>query len=260
MIKVIFFDVDGTLFSHKQNDVPTSTRNVLNRLKENGIKCFLATGRHMTELAMLPVNDISFDAYITLNGQLCLTEDGEILSANPISGSDKEYILQLFHDKSVPVMLVEKDTMYINFVNDAVKTAQQEISTPIPDVRTYNGGEIYQAIVYIGKENETMIRNNLTNCKIIRWNPRAIDIISQTGGKTTGIKAYLKTMEISADETMAFGDAGNDIDMLEFVHIGVAMGNATDEVKAHADFVTASVDEDGIEKALFLIDAKGSVP
>lgn len=255
MIKAIFFDVDGTLLSHRQNAVPVSTRNVLNLLKEQGIKCVLATGRHLTELAALPINDISFDAYITLNGQLCLNDKKEIFSCNPISCSDKEYIVQLFRDKSIPVMLVEKDRMYINFINDAVKAAQQEISTPVPDVQDYKGGDIYQAIVYIGKETENAIQTHLTDSKIIRWNPRAIDIISKTGGKTTGIQAYLETTDISADETMAFGDAANDIDMLEFVHIGVAMGNASDEVKAHADFVTASVDEDGIEKALFITKA-----
>lgn len=152
MIKAIFFDVDGTLLSHRQNAVPVSTRNVLNLLKEQGIKCVLATGGHLTELAALPINDISFDAYITLNGQLCLNDKKEIFSCNPISCSDKEYIVQLFRDKSIPVMLVEKDRMYINFINDAVKAAQQEISTPVPDVQDYKGGDIYQAIVYIGKE------------------------------------------------------------------------------------------------------------
>ena len=55
---------------------------------------------------------------------------------------------------------------------------------------------------------------------------------------------------------MAFGDGGNDISMLRHVGIGVAMGNARDEVKAAADYVTASVDEDGVAKALrkFILD------
>ena len=66
----------------------------------------------------------------------------------------------------------------------------------------------------------------------------------------SGIKEYLKKNNIKKSETMAFGDGENDIDMLEFVQIGIAMGNASDNVKKYADFVTDSVDEDGIEKAL----------
>ena len=56
---------------------------------------------------------------------------------------------------------------------------------------------------------------------------------------------------ISLEESMAFGDGGNDIPMLKHVGIGVAMGNAEDEVKQAADYVTDSVDENGIEKALW---------
>ena len=77
-----------------------------------------------------------------------------------------------------------------------------------------------------------------------------MDILAEDGGKVSGIKEYIKRLGIDQSETMAFGDAENDIEMLEFAAIGVAMGNGKDEVKAVADYVTASVDEDGIEKAL----------
>ena len=69
MVKVIFFDVDGTLISHSQNAVPESTRTALNQLSEKGIQRVIATGRHMLELSLLPVSNIRFDAYITLNGK-----------------------------------------------------------------------------------------------------------------------------------------------------------------------------------------------
>jgi hydroxymethylpyrimidine pyrophosphatase-like HAD family hydrolase len=60
----------------------------------------------------------------------------------------------------------------------------------------------------------------------------------------------LKYYHISTDEIMAFGDAANDISMLEYANIGIAMGNASDEVKKHADFVTTDIDDDGIYNAL----------
>lgn len=77
-----------------------------------------------------------------------------------------------------------------------------------------------------------------------------MDIIPATGSKEAGIRALIRHYGIAQDETMAFGDGGNDIEMLSYAGIGVAMGNASDEVKAAADFVTASVDEDGIYRAV----------
>ena len=75
MIKVIFFDIDGTLLSHTLHDVPESNREVLRKLKQKNIRCVAATGRYLQELEQLPVRDIAFDGYITLNGQLCLDEN-----------------------------------------------------------------------------------------------------------------------------------------------------------------------------------------
>lgn len=90
----------------------------------------------------------------------------------------------------------------------------------------------------------------LPGSRITRWNDRAVDIISRNGGKVTGIKQYLKENHISAQESMAFGDGENDMEMLEFAGVGIAMGNAEDMVKKSADYVTDSVDNRGIENAL----------
>ena len=75
----------------------------------------------MGELEKLPVRDIAFDAYITLNGQLCLEQDQSVLSGAALTGADKEQIIRLFERKEIPVLLVEKERMYINFVNKKVE-------------------------------------------------------------------------------------------------------------------------------------------
>lgn len=250
MLHVVFFDVDGTLLSHTRNMVPTSTRRALDKLSACGIQRVVATGRHPLELLRLPVHDLDFDGYITLNGQLCLDAQKNVISSHPIIGVDKENILRLFHEKTIPVMLLEKDAMYCNFINQSVVIAQQAISTPIPSVGLYTGNAIYQAIVYLEKEREELVSSLLPGCKITRWNAYGVDVISRQGGKAAGIEEYLRFQQIQREESMAFGDGENDIEMLQFVHTGVAMGNADDSVKGQADFVTDSVDQDGIEKAL----------
>lgn len=250
MTKVIFFDADGTLISHTQNAVPQSTREALDMLKEKGIKRVLATGRHMIEIAQLPAKDIDFDAYITVNGQLCLDAEGRIIAENPIVGADKEALIRLFNEKKVPISLVEKDAMYINFVNAYVEQAQQAVSSPVPPVGQYGGNEIYLAIAYLDKESDEFIARQLPHCKATRWNSYGVDIVSDTGGKVAGIKEYLKVSGFSPEDAMAFGDGENDIGMLQFVRCGVAMGNGNEQIKAAADYVAPSVDDDGIMKML----------
>lgn len=248
-IKAVFFDVDGTLVSHTKRNVPESTKLVMEKLKEKGIKRVLATGRHMSEISILPIENMEFDAYIMLNGQLCLDSTGNVILENPITGFDKEYFIKIFNEKLVPIMFVEKDEMYINFINESVEIAQDAISTPLPDVKNYTGNEIYQVILYADEETENRISKNLVGSKITRWNEYALDVISYSGGKESGIKEYLKLNNIKREETMAFGDGENDIDMLKFVGIGVAMGNAESCVKESADYITNSVDDDGIMEA-----------
>lgn len=150
----------------------------------------------------------------------------------------------------MPIMLVEKDMMYCNFADDNVTLAQKAISTPMPAVGVYTGNEIYQAVFYVEKEKESLIFGQLSACKIARWNKHAVDIIPCPGGKAAGIAEFLRLNHINRAETMAFGDGENDIEMLQFVQTGIAMGNAADAVKQRADFVTDSVDNDGVEKAL----------
>lgn len=252
MVKAIFFDVDGTLISHSKKTVPAETRAALDQLSEKGIKRIVATGRHMMELSMLPVKDIDFDAYITLNGQLCLDGQGNVVSGNPITGESKARILQLFQNRTLPIVLVEKDSMYINFINQHVKIAQEAVSTPIPRVSAYTGNEIYLAVAYLEREKD--LSGQLPGCAITRWNDYAVDIISSSGGKVAGIKEYLKINHLKQEETMAFGDGENDMDMLEYVHIGVAMGNADDCVKEIADYITCPVDNGGIMDALAALE------
>ena len=253
MVKAIFFDFDGTFFSHKSGEISASTRTALAELRKRNIRSVLATGRHMLEMEELPVNDLSFDGYITLNGQLCLDEKKKLFLGKTIEGAEKEYLLHLFHEKKIPVMFIEENRMYINFVNEVVEKVQADILTEIPEAGAYTGNDIYMAVAYgilDGDIQKEKLEKQLGGCKITRWHTQALDIISSSGGKIAGIQEYLNKNNFTWDEVMAFGDAENDLEMLQSAKVGVAMGNAAENVKAHADYVTDDVDSGGIEKAL----------
>lgn len=250
MIKVIFFDVDGTLLSHNQKAVPESARRALKQLRASGVKVVAATGRGMKELEKLPVADLEFDGYLTLNGALCLDEKKEKFYGDAIEGTDRDNVIAMFEQRKFPIVLVEEDRLYMNYVTERVCKAQKEISTEIPPVGELTGRTIYQAVVYVAADEEQAVKDQVPWCKVTRWNQNGVDIVSGTGGKAAGIKQYLEKYGILQEETMAFGDGENDKEMLEFAHIGVAMGNASEAVQKSADYVTAHIDEDGIEKAL----------
>ena len=105
-------------------------------------------------------------------------------------------------------------------------------------------------MAYIQKNRQDLLDSLLDECSITSWHPTGIDIIPVGGGKSNGIKQYIKANNLKVEETMAFGDGDNDCGMLKFVGIGVAMGNASTKAKQAADYITDDIDNDGIKKAL----------
>lgn len=252
-IKAVFFDIDGTLLSHSTYSVPESTKKALRLLKEKGIRTFIATGRHISEMKELPIQDLDFDGYITLNGQYCFNEK-EVIYALPINQEDVDHIIEYVDKKHMPCIFVEDQEMYINFNNEVVETVQKAISTDLPMIGDIHRGyshPIYQVIPYdISEKTTKEILDLMPHCKATCWHPLAMDIIPSEGGKQNGIHQVLEYYCIKQEETMSFGDGHNDIDMFDYTNISVAMGNANDEVKKAAQYVTDDIDDDGIYNAL----------
>lgn len=247
-VKAIFFDIDGTLFSHRTHCIPQSAVKALNELRDRGIKCIAATGRHITELEELGIDHyFRFDAYITLNGQYCYNDQGLIYDL-PINPDDVQAVIDDTDEKHYPVIFVERDRMYINIRNDYVKRVQDDISSKVPPLgKLSNEEKIYQMIIYLPSHNDYLY---LPHCAKNIWHEGAFDLIPKDGGKENGIRRVLEYYHIRTDEIMAFGDAYNDIGMIEMASIGVAMGNGNDEVKKASDFVTTDIDDEGIYHAL----------
>ena len=252
MIKAVFFDVDGTLLSHKTNSVPDSARRALGALREKGILPFLATGRHISMLQrMQPLEGLRFDGIVSLNGQYCRNEQGIIYHC-PIDPADIAILLGFLKENPHPCILVEEDRMYINFHNDLVEKVQAAIHSDMPALGDLNRGythPIYQAILYMSEENQKKLPP-MPGIRLTSWTLGGADLIPATGGKAAGIAKVLQHYGIDKSETMAFGDGQNDVDMFRAVGTAVAMGNACREAKEAAHYITDPVDEDGIYNAL----------
>ena len=252
MIKAIFFDVDGTLLSHRTNSVPASALRALEALRQKGILTFMATGRHISMLRQLKaLEGLHFDGVVSLNGQYCCDESGVIYHC-PLETSAVAALLDYLKAHPHPCILVEADRMYINFHNALVEQVQAAIHSEMPELGDLDRGytqPIYQAILYMSEENLAKLPP-LPGIKLTRWNLGGTDLIPAKGGKAAGITRLLEHYGIDKTETMAFGDGENDVDMFRAVGISVAMGNACAEAKEAADYVTDDIDQDGIWNAL----------
>ena len=121
---------------------------------------------------------------------------------------------------------------------------------PHSDFKDVIDKEIYQMTVFITEEIEREVAAQMLGSEFNRWYPTFADITAKGNTKAHGIGIIMDSIGMPHEASVAFGDGGNDVPMLEKAAIGVAMGNATDEVKSHARMVTDTVDNDGIAKAL----------
>ena len=253
MIKAAFFDIDGTLISFNTHLIPDSTINAIKELRQQGIKIFIATGRPLS-LISLP-KDIIIDGIITLNGAFCISSDKKIIYKTSIPKEDINAIIRNQEEtEHFPCQFTTQDNTAINFVNQQVIDLCKLINVPIPQIKPLEDiakKDILQINIYVDKQKEEELQKTVfTHCEASRWNPHFADVNVKGIDKSTGIKHILEYYQIDVKETISFGDGGNDIPMLKYTHIGIAMGNASDEVKQAASYITDTVDNEGIAKAL----------
>lgn len=252
MIKAVFFDIDGTLVSFQTHRIPDSAKKAIRRLREKGIKVFIATGRHWRVINNL--DGLEFDGYVTLNGSCCYVGKDKLVYKRTIPGEDIRHLLELEQGpESFPCIFVQENGMFINYVNALTDEVFRLLNFPEPpqrDIREALLVDNYQLIAFFKEDQEERIMQLLSGCEATRWNPLFTDVVPAGGSKRVGMEKILEYFGITREECMALGDGGNDIPMLQYAGIGVAMGNAREEVKSQADFVTRSVDEDGVEYAL----------
>lgn len=249
-IKAVFFDIDGTILDHKTGRVPAGTRQAMKKLKENGIGIAACSGRHLSEIRQLDVNDIVFDDYALLNGQVCLGRDRKLFAGSPIAEPDLSILLEAFRQKELPTVLAEEERLYINPVSSEMNPSLKNLSVDLLPTDEYRGDPVYMVMFYASEDRYEPIVKRLTQCQCISYPFHAADIYSVCGGKKEGMRKIMEKEHWNQNEIMAFGDGENDLDMLEYAGIGIAMGNAPEAVKKHADAVCRAVDQNGIAEIL----------
>ena len=249
MIKAVFFDIDGTLFSHSCMQIPESSLRALRALKENGIKIAVSTGRHPQELHVLP-KDLPFDAYILLNGQLCLDSAGNAFFDRPFDRELRGRLVDFYNSGEFPAILVSRERLIMNYLNEQSKFLQHLTGVALLGAEIGENEDFYMASVVAGIADDARLRECLEGFQVVRWHDYGVDVIAPDAGKVRGIGQYLERTGIKREEIMAFGDSENDCQVLAFAGTGVAMGNGSETAKEAADYVAGDIDEDGLYEAL----------
>ncbi len=249
MIKAAFFDIDGTLLSFTTHRVSAGTIRAFDRLHRAGVRTFLSTGRPEVLIPKMPV---TFEAKITMNGGLVFTSN-EVLFSNPIPNKELQSWLDIAKDKHLCTMIFTKDNMFLSQPNEVGIKLRNQLEfemPPVVELDSLRKETAYQIIAIMPGEMDNTVGKMLPHCRLPRWHPYFTDIVAFDNSKARGMEAICQHYGILQEETIAFGDGANDIEMLEWAGIGIAMGNADEGVKKHANIVTTDVDNEGIENAV----------
>ncbi len=230
MIKAVFFDIDGTLVSFKTHKISESSNKTIKYLKEKGIKIFIASGRTLFQIDNL--DDLEFDGYITMNECSCFINDNGNIEEISSTSFDKNDLLSLNDYLKTDRFLctvITSDNMFINYSNDIIKDLYAIANFQVPK-------SIYLDDYITNNYKDILQLNIFNNSKSNRWHFSFADVNTKNSGK--GIDKIIEYFDVDLSETMAFGDGGDDIGMIEHTAIGVAICNANDDAKKVADYIT----------------------
>jgi Cof subfamily protein (haloacid dehalogenase superfamily) len=251
--QMIFFDIDGTLLDHNKQ-LPSSTKQAIRALKEEGHEVAIATGRAPFLFKELR-EELEIDSFVSFNGQYVVLK-GEVIYKNPL----KKHVLQSLTDFAVtnnhPLVYMDHENMkanikYHSYIDESISTLSAVHPEYNPDY--FIDKEIYQTLLFCSETQETPYQKGFKDLNFIRWHEYSMDVLPFGGSKANGIEKLIDKMDFKKEQIYAFGDGLNDIEMLQYAGNSVAMGNAHNLAKNAAKYITRDVGEDGILYGLELV-------
>ena len=264
MIKLIALDMDGTLLTEEKK-IPQAHIDAIHQAIQAGVKLVLCTGRPLVgvkpyyqELGLENENE-----YVIVDNGCAIhqTSDWQVVDWQELKPDDIRYLYSLAEQSQVQLTLFDEEHYFVvgekasKIVTDdaaLVFTTPTEISLE----ETCSGKHRMFQAMFLAQPDELDTFEKQFASQIcqhfsgVRSQPVIYEAMPKGTTKATALKELAQRLDINPQEIMAIGDANNDIEMLEFAGLGVAMGNSGDYVKKLADYVTDSNDENGVATAI----------
>lgn len=264
MVKLIAIDLDGTLLNHKK-EIPADNIEAIRRAAESGIKVVICTGRMQSGVVPYfeQLDFAGHDEFAILNNGCSVhhTSDWSLHSYAEMTEEDVLFLAKASADFP---------KIYLTFADQAGYTVLEE---SVPELVAYDAGlvfveakpvnletvfdnkPIFQAM-YLGEKEEldqfqekqaALLSERFST---VRSQSYIFEAMPPGVTKASALAKLSEELGIAPEEVMAIGDAENDLEMLEFAGVSVAMGNASDFIKGKAKFVTTTCDEAGVARAI----------
>jgi len=264
--KIVFIDVDGTLVGER-GTVPDSAKKACTQARKNGHLLYLCTGRSKAELYDF-ILEVGFDGIIGAGGGF-VEIDNEILFHKKFEVDDVKDMVDYFKEHGINFYLESNGGL---FGSENLRTQLNELIDLVPEEHRESTRTHMDHFVGAMKFGESLYRDDMNKacflenkaipfeqikkafgekfgviqCTVPMFGENSGEIMIPNIHKATAIEVLLEHLGMTQEQTIAIGDGLNDLEMLEFCAVGIAMGNAKEGLKDIADHITQDVDNHGL--------------
>ena len=250
-IKIIFFDIDDTLRNSKTGFVPSTIPTIFKQLREKRILTGIATGRGI--FGIVPeIKALKPDFFVTLNGAYIEDKKGNVIYSNKIAKDKVEEYITWTKEVGIDYGLVGSHAAKLSRRTEMIS---QAIDPIYPDLEVdpdfYQKENIYQMWTFEEQGDDLILPDTLASTlRMVRWHEHSSDVVLISGSKAAGVAKVVDQLGLKPENVMVFGDGLNDLELFDYAGISVAMGVSHDKIKEKADYITKTLEEDGIFDAL----------
>ena len=250
-IKIIFFDIDDTLRNSKTGFIPSTIPTAFKQLRDKGILTGIATGRGI--FGVVPeIKSLKPDFFVTLNGAYIEDKKGNVIYSNKIAKDKVEEYITWTKEVGIDYGLVGSHAAKLSRRTEMIS---QAIDPIYPDLEVdpdfYQKEDIYQMWTFEDQGDDLRLPDALASTlRMVRWHEHSSDVVPISGSKAAGVAKVVDQLGLKPENVMVFGDGLNDLELFDYAGISVAMGVSHEKIKDKADYLTKTLEEDGIFDAL----------
>lgn len=250
-IKIIFFDIDDTLRNSKTGFIPSTIPTAFKQLRDKGILTGIATGRGI--FGVVPeIKALKPDFFVTLNGAYIEDKKGNVIYSNKIAKDKVEEYITWTKEVGIDYGLVGSHATKLSRRTEMIS---QAIDPIYPDLEVdpdfYQKEDIYQMWTFEDQGDDLVLPESLASTlRMVRWHEHSSDVVPISGSKAAGVAKVVDQLGFKPENVMVFGDGLNDLELFDYAGISVAMGVSHEKIKEKADYITKTLEEDGIFDAL----------